>query len=197
MTIYKKTYTMVPVDPRTGKLIGLRGTYTSCGGMAVGAAQPPIGLSGSGVRDADGEWEANHTTRYGTEVIRPPTIYEDEFEGMPDGNASLAIGVSYLLLGRALLDFPTTNRAAPSRYVQVSLGTKGPLIGREQDKGRFPMLVAWDIWESAVVPVLRADDNQRSYPKNAILISQGQYLEFFRYIHGKLILSFQEQGLIP
>jgi hypothetical protein len=175
--------------------MGLRGAMTVCRGMVKGAELPPNDLTGSGTYDQDGDLERDHFTREGTEVIRPSTLHPGEFADTPSGNARLAIGVGYLLAGHAVLNFPTTNRAAPSRYVQVSLNSREPL--REQDRGQFPMLVAWDIWENAIVPVLQDDANQVSQPWLASLLQLGQFLKFFQYIHGRLITSFQEQGLIP
>ena len=185
MPIYKKSFTLVPIDPRTGAFLGLRGAYTACKGMRKGAELPPMGNTGIGEKE----------TREGTNVLRPTTLHSGEFTDTPSGNARLAIGVGYLLAGRAVLNFPTTNRAAPSRYVQVSLSQREPL--RDQDRGCFPMLVAWDIWENAIVPVLQADENQITQPYLRELFGVGQYLRFFQYVHGKLILSFREQGLIP
>ena len=195
MPIYKKTFTLVPTDPRTGKRLGLRGGYAACRGMARGAALPPTDLTGSGTYDRDGDLERDHVTRSGTGIIRDATLHPGEFADTPSGNAKLAIGVGYLLAGSAVLNFPTTNRAAPSKYVQVSLSTKGLL--RAQDRSQFPMLVPWDIWQNAVVPVLQDDANQSSEPIVAAMLRRHQYLEFFQFIHRKLILSYREQGLIP
>ena len=62
----------------------------------------------------------------------------------------LAIGCLHVLYRRALLDFPSSTRAAPSTWVHVSSGL--PL-----DPGFtvwFPFRVWWKVWQKVAVPVI-------------------------------------------
>jgi len=62
----------------------------------------------------------------------------------------MSVGVLYLNLGLAGLEFPTSTRAHPSYQVQVTL-TKPPLS--EDHRVLFPFYVRWDIWQRVVVPL--------------------------------------------
>ena len=64
----------------------------------------------------------------------------------------LAVGILYLNLGRAGLEFPTTTRAHPSYQVQVTLLPGGGLLD-EGHRSLFPFFVKWDIWQNVVVPL--------------------------------------------
>jgi len=64
----------------------------------------------------------------------------------------LAVGILYLNLGRAKLDFPTRSRSHPSYTVLVSLSAPESLL-RDSDRSLFPIWVRWDVWERVVVPL--------------------------------------------
>lgn len=64
----------------------------------------------------------------------------------------LAVGCLYLLLRKAIPDFPGTTRGAPSLWVVVSLAWGEPL--RPQDRIQFPMRIPWYIWNNVVIPIL-------------------------------------------
>lgn len=64
----------------------------------------------------------------------------------------LAVGVLYLNLGRASVNFPTTTRAHPSYYVQVVL-VPGSAPVSEAHRKLFPFQVQWGLWQQVVVPL--------------------------------------------
>lgn len=64
----------------------------------------------------------------------------------------VAVGCLHLLMGRAVLDFPTSTQSRPSNLVVVSLGMGGPLLS--DWRPLFPFMVPWDLWHYIVVPVL-------------------------------------------
>ncbi len=67
----------------------------------------------------------------------------------------LAVGVLYLNLGRASVNFPTTTRAHPSYYVQVvQVPGSGPVS--EAHRKLFPFQVQWALWQQVVVPLFAA-----------------------------------------
>ena len=68
----------------------------------------------------------------------------------------LAIGCLYLLVRKAIPDFPTTTRSHPSEFVVVGLAYGKPL--REVDRLVFPMKVPWYIWNNVVIPILTVTD---------------------------------------
>lgn len=64
----------------------------------------------------------------------------------------LSIGCLYLLVRKAIPDFPGSTRSAPSQIVFVNLAWGEPL--RPEDRIQFPMRVPWNIWHRVVVPIL-------------------------------------------
>jgi len=64
----------------------------------------------------------------------------------------LAVACMHLAVGRAVLDFPESTMAGPSRFVQVSLEFRGSLANRFQ--AYFPMQVESGLWHQVVVPIL-------------------------------------------
>lgn len=63
----------------------------------------------------------------------------------------LAVGILYLNLGSADLEFPTTSRSHPSYRVQV---TRTPTSALRDDHERlFPFFVWWDVWRRVVAPL--------------------------------------------
>jgi len=182
---------MVPTDPRTGQIINPRTRGIACTGMVSDVS---VMDSVTGANNNPGSSDV-FRTRYGTSVTRPSTLHPNEFSAAAALGERLAVGVLYLLAGRAHCNFPTTNVAAPSDRVQVAR-TATPAL-QEADDRYFPFYVSWDRWERAVVPVLQDETNQLSLPYLADLLSAGRYDELVVYYHGKLLLSFQEQGYIP
>lgn len=64
----------------------------------------------------------------------------------------LAVGVLYLNLGRAGVEFPTTTAAHPSYQVHVLLTPGGGLLDAAHKK-LFPFQVSGAIWQRVVVPL--------------------------------------------
>ena len=64
----------------------------------------------------------------------------------------LAVGILYINLGRAGVEFPTTTRAHPSYRVHV---TVVPPVGGMPNHHRmlFPFEVRWDLWRNVVAPL--------------------------------------------
>lgn len=75
-----------------------------------------------------------------------PTVARLDLKG-------LAVACLYVLTGNGCVDFPGTCRAHPSMTVQVTVGF-GRLLA-DGDRAYFPQRYPWDIWQYAVVPVLR------------------------------------------
>jgi|APSaa5957512622_1039677.scaffolds.fasta_scaffold10210_3 hypothetical protein len=64
----------------------------------------------------------------------------------------MAVGILYLNLGRAKLNFPTLSRSHPSEKVVVSLSAP-VLVLSDSHRDLFPFSVRWDVWEKVVVPL--------------------------------------------
>ena len=64
----------------------------------------------------------------------------------------LAVCCLYLLLRRAVVDFPGTTRSSPSLWVVVSTATGK--LPRDGDAKFFPCRVPWYVWQGVVIPVL-------------------------------------------
>lgn len=64
---------------------------------------------------------------------------------------TLAVGVLYVLWGRALVVFPTTSAAHPSEFVRIDLAAPLGLLVPEHRR-LFPMRVRGADWERVVVP---------------------------------------------
>lgn len=113
----------------------------------------------------------------------------------------LAVGVIHVLLGKAVPLFPTSTRAHPSFWVTVHLTTDGPIW---PTAGKlFPFQVRWDIWETAVVPVL-ADESNQFLPNDGAdknwrtlaLMDAKAYELLVGNIQRALVLSFQDLDLM-
>jgi hypothetical protein len=64
----------------------------------------------------------------------------------------LAVGILYINLGRAAVEFPTSTKAHPSYKVRVTLVP--PLAALfSQHEAMFPFDVRWDLWQRVVVPL--------------------------------------------
>lgn len=91
----------------------------------------------------------------------------------------LSVGILYLMVDRAVLDFPTSTAAHPSDWVFVNRSV-GALL-REGDGPLFPFKVRWHVWENLVVPIWN-NPNLRvklrgilgPTPKNLLLLQLGQ-----------------------
>ena len=64
----------------------------------------------------------------------------------------LAIGCLYLLVRKAIPDFPGSTRGSQSMWVFVGLAHGQPL--RPEDRIQFPMRVPWYVWQNVVIPIL-------------------------------------------
>jgi len=106
----------------------------------------------------------------------------------------LAVSCLYLLTGNGRLDFPDSNRAHPSMVVQVSVGF-GHLMA-DGDRGYFPLRCAWDIWQYAVVPVLRSPAMQAALHRWDWTTSSGRDA-LLSEISGALRLSLSANGYLP
>jgi hypothetical protein len=62
-----------------------------------------------------------------------------------------AVGVLYLNLGMAVVEFPTVTKAHPSYWVHVGLSPKGSLDSGH--RGMFPFQVRWDLWQRVISPL--------------------------------------------
>lgn len=118
----------------------------------------------------------------------------------------LAVGVLYLNLGRAGLEFPTTTRAHPSYQVQVTLIPPGTVL-EGGHRALFPFLVRWDIWQQVVVPLFAdgsvlvkvgAEKNEtlRQWINKSYLLT-GDYQPLLDKIKQALRLGYEAQGFVP
>jgi len=64
----------------------------------------------------------------------------------------LAVGILYINLGLADVEFPTTSASHPSYKVHVSLTAKGSLLANSNNS-LFPFFVRWDVWRNVIVPI--------------------------------------------
>jgi len=116
---------------------------------------------------------------------------------------TLAVGCLYLLVNKATLEFPGSNRAAPSGKVVVNLTPGG--IYRPGDRAYFPFWVYWGLWHEAVVPVLEDKDVQVIVTDNSSLrvhvnLALLQYDQIDTYvdkIEWYLRKSLVETGWLP
>ncbi len=120
-----------------------------------------------------------------------------------DGDIHLmAVGCFYINVQRAAINFPTTTRARPSRYVVV-YPSAGRLI-RDSDRIYFPFKVLWNVWHQVVLPVLRDPQYQfrdpqtgAEVPLNMALLYQEDYAGAIRMYEKALTTKFQREGFIP
>jgi hypothetical protein len=74
----------------------------------------------------------------------------------PETVRRIALACVHLIGGKGVINFPTSDRAHPSRWVVVGLGISGPLD--EKYLRYFPMRIPWDLWQTLVVPLLEDAD---------------------------------------
>ena len=117
----------------------------------------------------------------------------------------LAVGVLYLNLGRAGLDFPTSTKGHPSYLVHVTLVPGGLLS--EDHKELFPFQVRWDIWQRVVVPLFvegsvlvkvgaEQSDTLCLWINKEYLLT-GDTTALIAKIQQALLAGFEDQGYIP
>jgi len=166
----KVSLTLVDIDPRTG-------TDSS------GAVETQPGISGTG----------DKVTQEGTPVVRGTPV--DEPYLAPDGYISrLAIVTLHVILGKASVWFPTSDRAAPSLEVAI-LATVAKLSVKFNRF--FPTFVRWDHWEYGVVPVIQDVANQKKAARIKILLDRKDYDEVLKLLTGEIIKSFRDRGFLP
>jgi len=145
------------------------------------------GISGTG----------RHVTRSGTSVLRPDTLKE----GDPVGNLrsplfGLAVGCLHIMLDRAVVNFPTSCVASPSKVVVVELAYDGPI--RESYRPYFPFNQRWDYWQQVVAPMLKDPRNQPAHnPNIATMINLKRYDDVALIYQRELEMRFQENGWLP
>jgi len=114
----------------------------------------------------------------------------------------IAVGILHLNLGHAVMDFPGSTRAHPSRWAVVSLSAKGPL--ESQFRRYFPFQVIWHLWELVVVPVLQDPEYQvitRTGSLRNQINDQSLELRDYNTLLGKIeegiVLQMQVVGILP
>lgn len=114
----------------------------------------------------------------------------------------IAVGILHLNLGKAILDFPGSTKAHPSRWVVISLTTGGSLDGRFRQY--FPFKVIWHLWEDVVVPVLqdptyqvitRTEDLRNQINQQSLW--DGDYNTLLARIEEGIVTQMQVVGLLP
>jgi len=83
----------------------------------------------------------------------------------PETIRQIALACVHLIGGKGVIDFPSSDRAHPSRWVVIGLGVGGPL--EEKYRRNFPMRIPWDLWENLAVPLL-LDDNIKMATKTRL-----------------------------
>lgn len=121
---------------------------------------------------------------------------------MTDGEIhQIAVGCMYILLRRGMIDFPGSSVAHPSLKVVVSRASGEALRGG--DDVYLPFSVAWDVWEFAVVPVLKDPAYQVFHPDgtrnhvNLALIQLRDYDQYLNILTHALKDKMQLEGFIP
>lgn len=114
----------------------------------------------------------------------------------------LAVGVLHINVSKALLDFPGTTRAHPSRWVIVNLAYGGPL--EESFRQYFPFKVIWYLWEDVLVPVLEDPAYQVMTSTGSLRnqinlqsLRDKDYETLLSRIEGGIVLKMQEKGYLP
>jgi len=116
----------------------------------------------------------------------------------------LSVGVMYLLMDKAVVDRPTSTRAAPS-HVMVVYPQAGIRYLREGDRVYFPIQVSWAVWQSVVVPVLRDKSVQfRTQGNPSLRVSRianlahlGEWDRYLLEIRTTLMAKLVEEGYLP
>lgn len=102
----------------------------------------------------------------------------------------LAIPVLYLLAGQAEAVFPHTRTASPSEKVVIT--RKGEM--KRTPLCHFPVMVPWDQWEEAVVPVLEDGVLAVRAPLFKAALQDGRIETWVNLIGRKLRASFESAG---
>jgi hypothetical protein len=117
----------------------------------------------------------------------------------------LAVGVLYLNLGRADVDFPTTTPSHPSYAVHVTLIP--PLVVLDASHTRlFPFFVLWGRWQKVVVPlfedgsvlvkVLGGTNESLRQQINKVMLT-GDLEGLLVKIEAELQRGLEDQGYLP
>ena len=116
-----------------------------------------------------------------------------------------SVGVLYVNLGLAVVDFPTSTRAHPSYLVHVALSPREPLTGGH--RALFPFQVRWDIWQRVVVPMFAAGDalvkvgadtneTLRQW-LNREYLTTGDYDTLIQKIEVLMLARLEAEGYVP
>jgi len=117
----------------------------------------------------------------------------------------LAVGVLYLNLGRASVNFPTTTRAHPSYFVQV-VHVPGSSLIDEAHRKLFPFQVQYGLWQQVVVPLFAAGyvlvkvtEGQNETLRNQINreMLSGDIESLLKLIEQALLEGCIAQGFLP
>jgi hypothetical protein len=130
-----------------------------------------------------------------------PTLHQYQYDLY-----QLAVGVLYLNLGRAGVNFPTTTRAHPSYMVQVVLLPGGGALTGDHRK-LFPFEVQWGVWQQVVVPLFAegyslvkvpAEQNETlRHQINREYLLTGEYAPLLALIQQTLLEGCVAQGFLP
>ena len=113
----------------------------------------------------------------------------------------IAVGCFYILLRRGVWNFPGSSVAHPSLVVVVNRGTGEAIRGG--DATYFPFSVRWDVWQFAVVPILKDPTYQVFHPdgtrnaQNLALIQLRDYDKYISLLAAALKSKMQEVGFLP
>lgn len=110
----------------------------------------------------------------------------------------IALGCLYVLLDKAAISYPNSNRAAPSDEVVVD--STADLL-RDGDRVYFPFKVGWAIWQRGVVPVLAAYRLKKTsgtlrYQIRQSLVDACAFDRLLSEITQHLITSFKSAGFL-
>ena len=173
----KSSVEMIPMDPRTGQPRGSRDDSKSST-----HTQTPERHNRNNTRTPT-------KTRYGTEVTREvsPGIENKDTVMLGYG---VAVACLHILTGRSRVSFPHAGHSGPSPFVHVSLSTNSGVDPAHQ--AIFPIRIPWDKWEYGITPVLLAPDLPKKIYKG--MLHRGNLDEIIKDLHGRLALSYREQG---
>ena len=119
---------------------------------------------------------------------------------------SLSVGCLYLLTNQGVVSFPNSTRSHPSSRVLVDRGAAAThSLFRQSDRMYFPLLVRWDVWHQAVVPVLLNKDVQVMVGDNPSLrvhqnmarIALKDYEALLHRLSAYLVESLITSGFLP
>jgi len=100
------------------------------------------------------------------------------------------VPVFYLLLEVAQVRFPLSRRSSPSEVIHIS--RKGDVL--DEHHGEFPVVVSWDQWKEAVVPVLEDSNLQTRLPLCRRALETGRVDTWVELIGVRLRESFEAAG---